>query len=34
LMGQKLKLNFLSIFDGIFLQEVIKLFFGGPKNNF
>jgi hypothetical protein len=32
--GQKLKLNFLSIVDGIFLQKVIRLFFSGPKNNF
>jgi hypothetical protein len=29
--GQKLELNFLSIFEEIFLQEVMKLFLGDPK---
>jgi hypothetical protein len=31
--GSKIETNHLSIFEGIFLQEVIKLFCGGPINN-
>jgi hypothetical protein len=32
--GKNMILNFLSIYDGIFLLGVIKLFWGDPKTNF